>query len=773
MEMLNVTIKDVYDFFNKYPDYIGYLKVKTRFGYKKILACDITAYNSDVFYIKTQSGKELKCSPDHLLLSTNCKFIKVKDLNKYDYLYSTDNIEIIKEINKLDYTDDLYDIEVDEVKEYFTNDIVSHNSSITDALTYCLFGKPYRDIKINSLINRVNRKNLYTECVFSIDNDEYKIIRSLKPDSLKVIKNDQDLDMLSSKLLVQDQINKIVGIDYKLFKNIISLSISYNKPFLLLSAQEKRDIIESIFNLKVFGQMSKNLKNRISKLNTEIEINKQTIEVMKESIKNQQSQIKQLKENRDNFEINKKKDIEQLNNQISDKIKQKDELDTQLKELEKSFDKTLLLDKTNLIADLNKEKVKLIIDKSKISDNIKNKQKLEKNIESIIADELIKSTNLEKMESLNITLQEELNELPNDKSIDEINDVVNPKIDYLKKKINNNEFNIKRYNEELKFLGNDTCPTCKREMTKEYKDDKIKELNKLILDCDNIKNNEELTGLLGYKKFLEDKNIKINNLTQKLNINTNSVIMAKKELESIQNRKNDYQTELSAIKVLDDKEIDVKLCEIDKNIDVESIILKNMSNISSNCKNVLERIKYVENDIVTINKNMETLISRSFDINIEEIENIYNKDCDKFKQIYGIHKSNIETNQQYSIVSDIISDSGVKTYFYKKLIPILNEKINSYLQKFELSIRLTFDELMKESIISFDSYGEAVDYNNFSGGEKTKTSLAILLSFIDISKIISNFSSNILIVDELLDDALDNDGVELVLHHIKNIITIV
>ena len=34
----------------------------------------------------------------------------------------------------------------------------SGKSTILDALTFCLFGKPYRDIKLNNLINEINEK---------------------------------------------------------------------------------------------------------------------------------------------------------------------------------------------------------------------------------------------------------------------------------------------------------------------------------------------------------------------------------------------------------------------------------------------------------------------------------------------------------------------------------------------------------------------------------------------------------------------------------------
>jgi intein/homing endonuclease len=63
-----------------HPQYIGKINVKTRYGFYPILNCAITARNSRVIEIKTEYGKTLKTSPDHLLCDENQNWIKVKDL---------------------------------------------------------------------------------------------------------------------------------------------------------------------------------------------------------------------------------------------------------------------------------------------------------------------------------------------------------------------------------------------------------------------------------------------------------------------------------------------------------------------------------------------------------------------------------------------------------------------------------------------------------------------------------------------------------------------
>ena len=75
----------------------------------------------------------------------------------------------------------------------------SGKSSILDALTFVLFGKPYRDIKLSELVNTANGKAMEVTVDFDIGTDKYTIIRGLKPAKFEIYKNGQELSMLSSK----------------------------------------------------------------------------------------------------------------------------------------------------------------------------------------------------------------------------------------------------------------------------------------------------------------------------------------------------------------------------------------------------------------------------------------------------------------------------------------------------------------------------------------------------------------------------------------------
>ena len=54
-------------------------------------------------------------------------------------------------------------------------------STFLEALTFSLFGKPFRKVNKPQLVNSMTRKNLVVEVEFSIGPNSYKIVRGLKP----------------------------------------------------------------------------------------------------------------------------------------------------------------------------------------------------------------------------------------------------------------------------------------------------------------------------------------------------------------------------------------------------------------------------------------------------------------------------------------------------------------------------------------------------------------------------------------------------------------
>ena len=65
----------------------------------------------------------------------------------------------------------------------------SGKSTFIDALSFALFGKPFRKVKVGQLVNSINLKDALVEVEFSIGSSEYKIRRGMKPTIFEIYQN--------------------------------------------------------------------------------------------------------------------------------------------------------------------------------------------------------------------------------------------------------------------------------------------------------------------------------------------------------------------------------------------------------------------------------------------------------------------------------------------------------------------------------------------------------------------------------------------------------
>lgn len=185
----------------------------------------------------------------------------------------------------------------------------SGKSTILDALTFVLYGKPYRNIKLAELVNRTNKQNMEVSIEFKIDKDTYTIKRGLKPTLFEITRNGNNLDLLSSKKLNQDEIDKLLGINLRLFKNIVCIAVTNNKPFLELSIGDKRALAENIFNIDILGIMLKDVKKRKSAKTSELEIRRTELTGVNNSIEDNCRYLENMKNYIANFNQLKEKQI--------------------------------------------------------------------------------------------------------------------------------------------------------------------------------------------------------------------------------------------------------------------------------------------------------------------------------------------------------------------------------------------------------------------------------------------------------------------------------
>lgn len=159
-------------------------------------------------------------------------------------------------------------------------------STLLDALTFALFGKPYRNINKPQLVNSVNEKACLVELELEIGPDKYVIRRGLEPAIFEIYKNsklvDQDAKSKDYQKMFEEQVLKM---SYKAFCQVVILGSANYVPFMRLTAAERRAVVEAILDINIFSTMNTLLKGKLSKLKEELSITEADTNVEREKVR--------------------------------------------------------------------------------------------------------------------------------------------------------------------------------------------------------------------------------------------------------------------------------------------------------------------------------------------------------------------------------------------------------------------------------------------------------------------------------------------------------
>lgn len=138
------------------------------------------------------------------------------------------------------------------------------------------------------------------------------------------------------------------------------------------------------------------------------------------------------------------------------------------------------------------------------------------------------------------------------------------------------------------------------------------------------------------------------------------------------------------------------------------------------------------------------------------------KDIQKLQDYIQIIQDDLkvkEDEKKYlDAMVDVLKDSGIKAAIIKNYLPVINQTINDYLEKLGFSVTFELDENFSEIIRS--RHRDVFSYENFSEGEKFRINIAVLMAWREISRIKSSINTNLLVMDEVFDSSLDDEGIE-------------
>lgn len=229
-------------------------------------------------------------------------------------------------------------------------------STIIDALTFVLFGKAFRNIKKDLLVNTDNKKDCVIECdLIGNNNKKVKVVRGIKPNKFEIYEDDKLVDQFSESKDYQNYLESyILGMNFITFVQTVIISKTKYTPFMRLKTPDRRAFVESVLGIEVFGEMQKLQSKSVSSLKEEINNNEYDLKIHGNNI---QAELRILK---NVIDMVKKSKDESLGNRDREASDAKLTIELKLKEIEElsnnqyenlyldDYNKKLALDKKNI-----------------------------------------------------------------------------------------------------------------------------------------------------------------------------------------------------------------------------------------------------------------------------------------------------------------------------------------------------------------------------------------------------------------------------------------
>lgn len=169
-------------------------------------------------------------------------------------------------------------------------------STMLDALSFALFGKPHRNINKPQLVNSINNKKLLVEVNFSIGSNSYQVIRGIKPNIFEIYHNGNLLNRESHSRDYQKILEtNILKLNHKSFHQVVVLGSGNFIPFMQLPTHQRRNVIEDLLDIGIFTKMNSLVKERHTKAKNDIRDTDNQLNILKEQIALQEKHILNLR----------------------------------------------------------------------------------------------------------------------------------------------------------------------------------------------------------------------------------------------------------------------------------------------------------------------------------------------------------------------------------------------------------------------------------------------------------------------------------------------
>jgi DNA repair exonuclease SbcCD ATPase subunit len=293
----------------------------------------------------------------------------------------------------------------------------------------------------------------------------------------------------------------------------------------------------------------------------------------------------------------------------------------------------------------------------------------------------------------------------------------------------------------------------------EDEESKINTIDKIIEVCLNdIQDQDEVKAK---KKKIEAIEIELNNKLKTL----------KKDRTFFENHDDcptcrqsiDEEFKVDTIKTTELKETEIvdalqnlgeKKTEVEDRITAINSINEQIASANLKASEHRANIKLTKNQLAAIRKDLEQAEKEAEAVDTSKIEELENE----LRTYHTKNEQLINDKEVLSVVGSMLKDGGIKTRIIKQYVPVMNKLINKYLASMDFFVDFQLDENFNETIKS--RFRDVFSYASFSEGEKLRIDLALLFTWRAVSKLRNSVSTNLLIMDEIMDSSLDNAGTE-------------
>ena len=602
------------------------------------------------------------------------------------------------------------------------NDSGSRNgvgkTAILQGLSYALFGTAINSIKKDNLINRTNEKGMSVTIEFSVRGVEYKVVRMRKPNALKFFINNKEQstedDAQGDSRETQEQIERILCMSGTMFNQIAGLN-TYTTPFLSLKVGEQREVIEQLLGITLLSEKAEALKELNKKIKEDIQREEFRIKGVEEANKQITTQIDSLKRRQvlwqkkydsdlaylvDNYERLTKVDID------SELLAHKDLAIYLEKQKQQEAYQTILTRQTQW---RNKNKTELAELERKLD------EKSHIDIDSELAAHKALAAWLDKQKKMT-DLQMWIDRcLADEKREQKV-------IDKLKKEV-----------EELK---DHKCYACGQDFHDDNHEAVLAAKQKALQEA-------ALQALATNTQLLEHQAA----LQELEPLGDRPTTHYKTEAEAVR-----HSSELEALKA----QIEAKKAEVDpyeeqvsEHQEIE-LGVKPTTHYATEQEAIAHKTQVAHLERQLVDKHSET---DPYGEQIAEMEQTAIQVV-VFDEINRLNKQ--FAHQDYLL--DLLTNK--KSFVRKRIISqnltYLNARLTHYLTAVGLPHQVVFQDDLSVEITEL---GRDLDFDNLSRGERTRVILALSLAFRDVYE--SLYSPiNLVFIDELLDNGLDQAGLE-------------